>query len=159
MAGTYLVIDDHLLTEWHIAISPFGVVSKPDVRDASAIRLNHDLAFPARKLDNSCTVQESLRILPGKRILLLKGYIQGAFRHLRQHPDDVHWMGARVRQGKAGVVDLSTPFGWTCFPPFYSVFGRAVSSIVGREPPATMRPGHYDMDHFLRMSGSTTTSW
>ncbi|ETM53581.1 hypothetical protein L914_02952 [Phytophthora nicotianae] len=166
--GTYLVVDEKLLERWHVTISPFGAVPKSDARNMHAIRLIHDLAFPLDDCVNSHTIQSSLpyvpyqpfsslaeriehlaAVHPGVRILILKGDVQGAFRHLRQHAPDVHRMGGRLGHSQAGVIDLSAPFGWTGSPALYSVFGRAISTIVGRESPASMWPGHPDATPFF----------
>ncbi|ETN08069.1 hypothetical protein PPTG_12571 [Phytophthora nicotianae INRA-310] len=166
--GTYLVVDEKLLERWHVTISPFGAVPKSDARSMHAIRLIHDLAFPLDDCVNSHTIQSSLpyvpyqpfsalaeriehlaAVHPGVRILILKGDVQGAFRHLRQHAPDVHRMGGRLGHLQAGVIDLSAPFGWTGSPALYSVFGRAISTIVGRESPASMWPGHPDATPFF----------
>ncbi|KAE8972565.1 hypothetical protein PR001_g26571 [Phytophthora rubi] len=50
----------------------------------------------------------------------------------------VRWMGARIPQGQALIVDMSAPFGWMGSPAYYGVFGSAISWIVGRESPATI---------------------
>ncbi|ETP42264.1 hypothetical protein F442_10823, partial [Phytophthora nicotianae P10297] len=166
--GTYLVVDEKLLERWHVTISPFGAVPKSDARSIHAIRLIHDLAFPLDDCVNSHTIQSSLpyvpyqpfsalaeriehlaAVHPGVRILILKGDVQGAFRHLRLHAPDVHRMGGCLGHLQAGVIDLSAPFGWTGSPALYSVFGRAISTIVGRESPASMWPGHPDATPFF----------
>ncbi|ETL90948.1 hypothetical protein L917_10461 [Phytophthora nicotianae] len=166
--GTYLVVDEKLLERWHVTISPFGAVPKSDARSMHAIRLIHDLAFPLDDCVNSHTIQSSLpyvpyqpfsalaeriehlaAVHPGVRILILKGDVQGAFRYLRLHAPDVHRMGGCLGHLQASVIDLSAPFGWTGSPAFYSVFGRAISTIVGRESPASMWPGHPDATPFF----------
>ncbi|KAG6616087.1 uncharacterized protein IUM83_03735 [Phytophthora cinnamomi] len=145
-------------------VSPFGAVPKLD----GAIRLIHDLSFPVGDSVNDHTVQTSLPITqyesvvalarriellhllyPNIRIQMLKGNVKGAFRHLCHHADDVVWMGGRVPALKAGVIDLSAPFGWTGSPAIYNVVGRAISTIVGRESPASMAPDVSDASPFF----------
>jgi hypothetical protein len=75
---------------------------------------------------------------PGHVICILKGDVKGAFRHLMLASRHVRWMGARVSQCRALIVDMSAPFGWTGSPSFYGVFGSEISWLVGRESPATI---------------------
>lgn len=88
---------------------------------------------------------------PGVPIGLLKGDVQGAFRHLRQHVFEVHWMGGRLPRLKAGVVDLLAPFGWTESPSIYGHFRRVISFIVENESLATMMQGSPDEETFFAL--------
>ncbi|KAJ0396295.1 hypothetical protein ATCC90586_003925 [Pythium insidiosum] len=124
-AGTYLVVDEDLLAKWGVTVSPFGAIRKDDAKDTQAIRLIHDLAFPSHNNVNDHTIKESLpplayestvalaqrieclhRHYPGTQILMLKGDVQGAFRHL---PDKIAKALQRVRpaQGAARVPTLT----------------------------------------------------
>ncbi|GLD99704.1 hypothetical protein PINS_up008431 [Pythium insidiosum] len=106
--GTYLVVDDDILSGWDVHVSPFGAVPKSDSSPHDEIRLIHDLAFPPGASINDQTDKTSLPPVtyesvvalaqqiehthenhPGVRILMLKGDVQGAFRH---HADDVFRM-------------------------------------------------------------------
>ncbi|KAJ8574812.1 hypothetical protein ON010_g4400 [Phytophthora cinnamomi] len=77
------------------------------------------------------------------------GNVNGAFRHLRQHANDVGWMCGLLPQRHAGVVELSAPFDWTGSPAIYGVFCRAMSFLVGRESPASMAANATDPDPFF----------
>ncbi|KAG3250217.1 hypothetical protein PI124_g5145 [Phytophthora idaei] len=136
--------------------------------EIDAIRLIHDLSTPTGCCPNDLTETSSLLPLkyelvsalaarvellkmrfPNVRILMLKGDVHGAFRHLRRHAADVRWMGGLLPNRSAGVIDLSVPFGWAGSPVLYAVFGRAISFLVGRESPATMCTSCTDMEPFF----------
>ncbi|POM61486.1 hypothetical protein PHPALM_29484, partial [Phytophthora palmivora] len=108
-AGTYPVVDAELLDHWDVHVSPFGAVPKGDELLA-AICLIHDLSHPFPECPNEFTDTPSLppvqyehvaalarRIdllrtrFPTVEILMLKGGVNGAFRHLHQHANDVGW--------------------------------------------------------------------
>ena len=166
--GTNLLLDDDILARYHVHISPFGAIAKGDGSDPNDIRLIHDLSFPPLHNVNISTEPDSIpairythvaaiakriedvhRAHPGIQVGMLKGDVSGAFRHLRHHACDVHWMGGCVPKRKSGVIDLSAPFGWTGSPALYGLFGRAISYLVGRESPATMSPGDSDTMPFF----------
>ncbi|TMW66615.1 hypothetical protein Poli38472_014591 [Pythium oligandrum] len=167
-AGTYLVVDEDVFARWNVFVSPFGAIPKGGGDGVDAIRLIHDLSYPSGSSVNDATIRESLPVIsyeyvdrlarrieelhvryPGGQIVMLKGDVNAAFRHLRQRAEDVWWMGARCPSSGAGVVDLSAPFGWTGSPALYAAFGRAISYIVGRESPASMSPGDADTVPFF----------
>lgn len=158
-------------------VSPFGAISKGDPV-TGAIRLIHDLSFPRGASANDATDKLSLPPLhyehvaalahridalrvrfPVSPILMLKGDVNGAFRHLRQHADDVGWMCGLLPDRCTGVIDLSAPFGWTSSPAIYGMFGRAFSFLVSRESPTSMCQSARTAKASLPMNGSTTTSW
>ncbi|POM60523.1 hypothetical protein PHPALM_30621 [Phytophthora palmivora] len=147
----HLVVDAELFDHWDVHVSSFGAVPKGNEL-ATAIRLIHDLSHPFSECPNELTDMSSLppaqhehvaalarRVdlprthFPMAEIYLLKGDVNGAFRHLRQHANDVEWMCGLLPQRYARVVNLSAPFGWTGSPVNYGVFGRAISFLVGRE--------------------------
>lgn len=165
--GAYIVVDLDVFRRWGVHVSPFGAVPKKD-SSPDAIRLIHDLSSPPGNCPNDLTDKTSLPPLkyeyvtalatriealrhrfPGIAILLLKVDVHGAFRHLRQHADDVQWMGGVLPDRSAGVIDLAAPFGWTGSPAFYAVSGRPISFLVGRESPASMCPSCVDTDAFF----------
>ncbi|KAG3102357.1 hypothetical protein PI125_g14196 [Phytophthora idaei] len=75
------------------------------------------------------------------RVCIMKGDVKGAFRHLILASASVRWMGARLPQSWALVVDTSAPFGWSGSPPYYAAFGRAISWLLGRESPSSLSGG------------------
>lgn len=167
-AGEYLVVDLEVFRRWGIRSSPFGAVEKSGIDPALEIRLIHDLSYPHGISTNDLTESGSLPVILYKHVsaiaerieaehayiiqrglhntcvLLLKGDVRGAFRHLHHAAGDVGWMGACFPDLGVGVIDLAAPFGWTGSPAFYGVFGRAISFLVGRESPATMCEGSTD---------------
>ncbi|EGZ23018.1 hypothetical protein PHYSODRAFT_324285 [Phytophthora sojae] len=157
-AGQYLVLDDTILRRWkNTHVSPLGTVAKKDIDPSIEVRLIHDLSFPRGRSTNEASAKSEFppidyrhvvaivrRIeacaarFPGRTIWILKGDVKGAFRHLMLASRHVRWMGARIPQCRALIVDMSAPFGWTGSPAYYGVFGSAISWHVGRESPATI---------------------
>ncbi|GMF41271.1 unnamed protein product [Phytophthora fragariaefolia] len=157
-AGTYLVVDAELFDHWDVHVSPFGAVPKGD-DVAAAIRLIHDLSHPFPECRNEFTAKSSLppvqyehiaalvrRIdllrarFPTVEILMLKGDVNGVFRHMRHHTNDVGWMCGKLPQLHAEVVDLSAPFGWPVSPAIYGIFGRVISFLVGERAQRAWQP-------------------
>jgi hypothetical protein len=150
-AGQYLVLDDDVGACWNnVQVSPFGAVPKKDADPDKEVRLIHDLSYPRGASTNDASdkrsfpraMYASVSIIakriddcsardPGVRVCLLKGDVQGAFRHLMLASQSVRWMGGRLKQCGALVMDMSAPFGWTGSPPFYAAFGGAISWLVG----------------------------
>ncbi|KAG2782310.1 hypothetical protein PC129_g1605 [Phytophthora cactorum] len=157
--GAYIVIDVDVFSRG-VHVSPFGAIAKKESQ-ADAIRLIHDLSTPTGCCPNDLTETSSLlpvkcehvsalaaRIellqmrFPNLRILMLKGDVHGAFRHLRHHAADVRWMGGPLPDRSAGVIDLSAPFGWAGSPALYAVFGRAIPPPI-HESKLDMSGGDY----------------
>jgi hypothetical protein len=152
------VLDDTILDIWQdVHVSPLGAVTKKDTDPSVEVRLIHDLSFPRGRSTNEASVKSEFPPItyrhvvaiaqrieacadqhPGHVICILKGDVKGAFRHLMLASRHVRWMGARVLQCRALIVDMSAPFGWTGSPAFYGVFGSAISWLVGRESPASI---------------------
>jgi hypothetical protein len=168
-AGQYLVVDDRVLALWQgVHFSPFGAVPKKDADPRDEVRLIHDLSFPRGRSANSASVQTGFPVIeyrhvvaialrieacadhhPGRRIRILKGDVKSAFRHVMLEESHVCWMGARLPQLGALVVDLSAPFGWTGSPSYYGAFGGAISWIVAHESPATLTAVSADQEPFF----------
>ncbi|EQC24749.1 hypothetical protein SDRG_17359 [Saprolegnia diclina VS20] len=73
-------------------------------------------------------------------IVGMAGDVKSAFRHLRVAAADAHWLGAQVPGSSHWGLDLSGPFGWCGSPPYYVVFGRAISHLVSQESPHSLNP-------------------
>ncbi|RLN27402.1 hypothetical protein BBJ28_00024183, partial [Nothophytophthora sp. Chile5] len=160
-AGQYLVLNQesmNLLPDVHV--SPLGAVPKKGVNPHDEIRLIHDLSFPRGASTNDAAEKSLLPVIryrhvaavaerieacfesdPSCTIHILKGDVKGAFRHLMMHSSHIRWMGARLPQLKALVLDMAAPFGWTGSPSYYGVFGGGITWIVGRECPASISDG------------------
>ncbi|EGZ18254.1 hypothetical protein PHYSODRAFT_409988, partial [Phytophthora sojae] len=71
---------------------------------------------------------------------IMKGDVEGAFRHLMLASQHVRWMAATIPERGVLIIDMSAPFGWTSSPAFYGAFGGAITWLVSRECPASMDP-------------------
>lgn len=111
----YLMVDDALLQAWpEIQVSPFGAVEKKDVDPLVEIRLIHDLSYPKLKSTNDLTDRASLPAIvyvpvaciaqriealrcrhPELRVVVMKGDVKGAFRHLMVSAACVRWLAAK----------------------------------------------------------------
>ncbi|OWY95859.1 hypothetical protein PHMEG_00034025, partial [Phytophthora megakarya] len=69
---------------------------------------------------------------------MLKGDVKTAFRHLRTAAGQTFRMAAFVPELEILVIDMSAPFGWSGSPPCYSLFGRAISWLMGSNSPASV---------------------
>jgi hypothetical protein len=74
----------------------------------------------------------------GFKIRLLKGDGKTAFRHLRTHASQVARMSAHVEELGVLVIELSGPFGWSGSPPCYTLFGWAITWLMGSNSPSTV---------------------
>ncbi|OWZ09219.1 hypothetical protein PHMEG_00018116 [Phytophthora megakarya] len=145
-AGQYLVLDEDIASLWpHVLVSPFRAVPKKDVGPSIEVRLIHDLSFPKGRSTNDASdktsfpnakytavaavvrrIGECARRHPGVRICIAKGGVNGVFRHLMLASKTVCWMGGRLPEQHALIIDMSAPFGWSGSSPFYSAFGGAI---------------------------------
>ncbi|OWZ06290.1 LOW QUALITY PROTEIN: hypothetical protein PHMEG_00021475 [Phytophthora megakarya] len=157
-SGQYLVVDADILNLWpEVVCSPLGAVEKKGVNPAEEVRTIHDLSFPKRSSVNDVFIAasvpkvryESVKIIAVRieylatnghagRIRMLKGDVKGAFRHLRIRANQVFRMAAYIAELGILVVDLAAPFGWSGSPPYYALFGRAISWLMGSNSPASV---------------------
>ncbi|ETP51850.1 hypothetical protein F442_03065, partial [Phytophthora nicotianae P10297] len=71
-------------------------------------------------------------------ICILKGDVKGAFRHLMTAAAQVFRMAAYIEELGILIIDLAAPFGWSGSPPYYSLFGRAITWRMGTNSPASV---------------------
>lgn len=160
-AGQYLLLDDDIAASLHgIHFSPLGAVPKKDMDPSIEVRLIHDLAYPRGKSANDASnstsfpgtqfksvatiarrIDECTAAHPGVLVCIMKGDVKSSFRHLMLVSEAVRWMGGRLPQCDALVVEMSAPFGWFGSPPYYVVFGGAIAPVhsVGELSPIQSR--------------------
>ncbi|EGZ23008.1 hypothetical protein PHYSODRAFT_479296 [Phytophthora sojae] len=129
-AGLYLVLDAEVLRHWeNIQISPLGAVPNKDCSPEDEVRLIHDLSFPRGHSTNDASRTEDCpdveykhvaaiakRIeacharYKGAAIMIMKGDVKGAFRHLMLASGHVRWMAATIPELGVLIVDISAPF-------------------------------------------------
>lgn len=112
-------------------VSPLGAVPKKDVDPRHEVRLIHDLSYPRDLSTSDASVKAGFPCVkcqhvaaiarriehchalhPDTAVMILKGDVKSAFRHLMIASEHVRWMAARVPQLQALVFDMSAPFGW-----------------------------------------------
>ncbi|GMF33608.1 unnamed protein product [Phytophthora lilii] len=64
-------------------------------------------------------------------------------------PFVVRWMGATIPEENALVINLAAPFGWSGSPSYYGAFGRAITTLVSSNSPASVA-GSDDDEPFFR---------
>ena len=161
----YAFFTDAVLVQWtqsghDIRLSPLGLVPKNNASLDVDGRVIHDLSAPEKAAVNDLTNKDLLpgvrwrrisevasriiqlhkRLTANTRIIGMAGDVQRAFRHLRVAASDARWLGAKVPGSSHWGLDLSGPFGWCGSPPFYVVFGRAISFLVSQESPSSLNP-------------------
>jgi hypothetical protein len=72
----------------------------------------------------------------------MRGDVKSAFRHLFGNAEICSYFVGCIPALNAFVVDLALPFGWTGSPAHYGAFGSAISFLVRRESPDSLRPVH-----------------
>jgi hypothetical protein len=167
--GTYLVVDLDVALNWpEVTFSPFGCVEKADANPATEARVIHDLSYPVGASTNSCSSQSDLPPLiyehvgalarriealranhPSSVIMIMKGDVKGAFRHLHVRPSVSARFAGHILSHNAAVIDLALPFGWTGSPAHYGVFGSGISHLVRRESPHSILPESPDREPFF----------
>ncbi|EQC24763.1 hypothetical protein SDRG_17344 [Saprolegnia diclina VS20] len=154
------VLDAWSAAGHNIHLSPLGLVPKNDASLNVDGRVIHDLSAPAGLSVNDATDKDllpdvrwrritevasriialHLRLTDDMTIVGMAGDVKSAFRHLRVAAADAHWLGAQVPGSSHWGLDLSGPFGWCGSPPYYVVFGRAISHLVSQESPHSLNP-------------------
>jgi hypothetical protein len=168
--GQYLVLDDRLMKVWNkvVHVSPLAAIDKAGKDPEDEVRLIHDLSYPHGYSTNDRTDRSVLPELvyrpvaelaqriealhvedPSRNVMMMKGDVKGAFRHLMVTHSSVGWMAAILPSARALIVDLSAPFGWTSSPTYYGAFGGAITWLVAHESPATMSPAELDPTPFF----------
>jgi hypothetical protein len=165
----YLVVDLNTARSWNVLhFSPFGCVPKAGVDPLLDARLIHDLKYPIGASTNAASVRESLppvrlvhvRVLarciealrrkyPLLVIMIMKGDVKGAFRHIPLAAAIARWFAGCITDSNAAVVDLALPFGWTGSPAFYGVFGGAITYMLSKESPSSLDPTNPDDEPFF----------
>ncbi|KDO19806.1 hypothetical protein SPRG_14668 [Saprolegnia parasitica CBS 223.65] len=131
----YAFFTDAVLARWthaghDIRLSPLGLVPKNNASLDVDGRVIHDLSAPDKAAVNDLTNKDLLPDVRWRRISEVASRdVKSAFRHLRVAACDAKWLGARVPGSSHWGLDLSGPFGWCGSPPFYVVFGRAISFL------------------------------
>ena len=117
----------------------------------------HDLSYPRGDSTNDATdrsglpqvtyshvasvakrIKECANRHKGRRVGILTGDVKGAFRHLMLYFHSVRWMGARLPEHFALVIDLPASFGWTSSLRYDDAFGGIITWLLTRESPASL---------------------
>ncbi|OWZ03126.1 hypothetical protein PHMEG_00025201 [Phytophthora megakarya] len=142
-------------------------VEKKDIHPSVGVRLIHDLSFPKNDSVNAAFVigsvpkvrYESVVIIAQRieylaqkgftgRVRMLKGDVKSAFRHLMTIASQTFRMAAFVPELSVLAIDMAAPFGWAGSPPYYSLFGRAISWLMGNSSPSSVS-NSMDTDPFF----------
>lgn len=153
-----MVVEVDILSHWPSVIrSPLGAVEKKGVDPSIEVRTIHDLPYPEGESTNSSFKIDSVPTIKYEAITkiarrieylakqgdptcirILKGDVRGAYRHLRTIASQVFRMAAFVKELNILLIDLTAPFGWAGSPPFYGLFGRAISWLMSTNSPASV---------------------
>lgn len=124
------MLDAGILSHWkEVYCSSLGAVEKSDVDPAVEIRLIHDLSFSRGKSTNDLFDKSAAPVIqfeyvtalarrtqalaarhPEGKIVLLKGDVKGAFRHLMTNAAHFYRMAASIPKLKALIKDMAAPF-------------------------------------------------
>ncbi|OWZ16905.1 LOW QUALITY PROTEIN: hypothetical protein PHMEG_0009238 [Phytophthora megakarya] len=163
-AGQYLVLNISGLENCcDLQLSPLGTVEKKNCDPDEEVRVIHDLSFPRGKstndisdgasppeieCENVATIAQRIERcharFRGVLVKPLKRDVEVAFRHLMVASGNIRWMAATIPKIGVLIIGMSAPFGCTCSPAYYGIFGGAISWLVGRESPASLDPNTTD---------------
>lgn len=129
-------------------------MEKPGVESSTNMRIIHDLSYPSGESVNDYTNKTRIppaeyhtpaamarkitalrRRFPKTELQMMSGDVNGAFRNVPFHENDVHMFCARVPELDAIVIDMYQGFGWTGAPGFYGLAGSSINSLYN-----SMRP-------------------
>ncbi|GMF53173.1 unnamed protein product [Phytophthora fragariaefolia] len=121
-SGEYMVVDADILELWpEVVCSPLGAVEKKGINPSEEVLAIHDLSFPKRNSANDAFIEESVPKVRYESVKTIAVRIERL-----------------ANRGHAGLIDLAAPFGWSGSPPYYALFGRAISWLMESNSPASV---------------------